>query len=162
MQRNGFIYAVETNHGDHPKQCISETWEGSGILSTWSMGVCLPCWRGSISGSSTKGAASCSGSTSTRQTKHEVAINMNAMLKHMIEGWNLMYNFWCVRQFHLNGVYCIWNANSNPHLNSTWLIWICLNNLNHIQMCMICLWSVVELHHNSMVQIAKAFGLNLN
>src|SRR3954469_16861185 len=24
MQRNGFNYAVETNHGNHPKQCISE------------------------------------------------------------------------------------------------------------------------------------------
>src|SRR3954462_13780483 len=25
MQRNGFNYAVEKNHGKHPKQCISET-----------------------------------------------------------------------------------------------------------------------------------------
>ena len=25
MQRNGFNYAVETHHGNHPKQCISET-----------------------------------------------------------------------------------------------------------------------------------------
>src|ERR1041385_1012011 len=25
MQRNRFRYAVETYHGDHPKQCISET-----------------------------------------------------------------------------------------------------------------------------------------
>ena len=39
-------------------------------------------------------------------------INIKTMHKHMIEGWNLMYMLWCVKQFNLNVVFAITFANS--------------------------------------------------
>ena len=98
--------------------CIRE-WEGIGILSVWSKrGGCLPCWRGSGSGSSTKGVPSGSGCTSIEQTIKQ-RINIIAMVKHMINIVVVMFMVTTCCQFHLKESICkvIFKCTSNLNSN---------------------------------------------
>ena len=89
MQRNGFNYAVETHHGNHPKQCISETEREVGFYRHDQWGLLALLTRFS-NGVFNEGGSLLFRFHFYRQTTIKGG-NISTMHKHMVEGWNLMY-----------------------------------------------------------------------
>ena len=136
----------------------------NGILSTWSMGGLLALLTRFSLGIFNEGGCL----LLFRLHVYSIAnnankvININAMHKHMIEGWNLMYMFWCVRYFNLNVVFAFKLQIQTPHMNSrlTMLQMPLCDHFSSNRNVYDILWSVVEMWYVNMVQVAKALDLN--